>query len=116
MARHISEIIKELVTSLSEEVKSELKKELRDSYVQDVKQIVKEELKNDVVYQGAGSGFLTIEAICDKYKVSRQTVHNKCSQFHVERKQVGKHKLVNEAQFLVACEQPAPKLSFIKKE
>ncbi len=116
MARHISEILKELVESLSESVVETSKKPLREMYLGDVRSIVKEELKSDVVYQGAGSGFLTIEAICEKYGVSKVTVHNKCNDFNVERKRVGKKKLVHELQFLDACQQKSSKPAFLKKK
>lgn len=109
--KRIDEIIKDFV----DRIVVETKKELRNTYVQDVQQIVKEQLDKNQVYQGAGSGFLTIEAICEKYKVSRQMVSGKCAEFKVERKKVGKKNLVNEAQFLDACQNPSPKPAFLKK-
>jgi hypothetical protein len=49
-----------------------------------------------------------------KYNVSRKTVNNKCTQFELERKQVGRHNLVNELEFLKAHDKPAEKPSFLR--
>lgn len=98
--------------------------QLRGIIVDDVTAIVKETLQKNVLYStiNAGGGWITIEDACKKYKVSRKTVTDKCKifqkgQFMIERKWVGKHNLLNEQQFLKACEQKSGKVvpKFLKK-
>ncbi|MES2138266.1 MAG: hypothetical protein V4511_01060 [Bacteroidota bacterium] len=114
MSPNLDKILKAFAKELTVEVTKQVTERLRDSYVADVTAIVKDCLNNDEIYKGSGGGFLTIEAICLKYKVSRKTVNNKCTQFAVERKQVGRHNLVNELQFLKAHDKPAEKPNFLK--
>ena len=114
MYTNLHKILKALAKELTIEVTNQVTEKLRGSYVADITAIVKECLSNDEIYKSSGVGFLTIEAICLKYKVSRKTVNNKCTQFELERKQVGRHNLVNELEFLKAHDKPAEKPSFLR--
>lgn len=114
MSPNLHKILKALAKELTASVTEQVTQKLRETYVVDITAIVKECLNNNEIYKGSGAGFLTIEAICEKYKVSRKTVNNKCTQFAVERKQVGRHNLVNELQFLKAHDRPAEKPNFLK--
>ena len=115
MSPNLHKILKAFAKELTVEVTKHVTEQLRESYVVDITAIVKDCLNNNEIYKGSGAGFLTIEAICLKYKVSRKTVNNKCTQFEVERKQVGRHNLVNEIEFLKAHDKPAEKPIFLKK-
>lgn len=114
MTPQIQKILKALAKELTIEVTKKVTERLRESYVEDITGIVKDCLKNDEIYKGTETGFLTIEAICEKYKVSRKTVTNKCTLFEVERRRIGKHNLVNELQFFKAHDNPAEKPQFLK--
>ncbi len=114
MTPNLNKILNALAKELAVDVAKKVTEQLRESYVADVTAIVKECLNSDEIYKSSGVGFLTIEAICLKYKVSRKTVNNKCTQFAVERKQVGRHNLVNELQFVRAHDRPTEKPSFLK--
>lgn len=114
MSPNLNKILKAFSKELAAEVTKMVTEQLRESYVADITAIVKDCLNNNELYKGSEVGFLTIEAICLKYKVSRKTVNNKCTQFAVERKQVGRHNLVNELQFLKAHDRPAEKPNFLK--
>jgi hypothetical protein len=116
MSPELNKILKALTKELAVEVTRTVTEQLRESYVSDVTAIVKDCLNSNTIYQNSGTGFLTIDAICLKYKVSRKTVNNKCTLFQVQRKQIGKHKLVNELQFVQAHDRPAEKPNFLKKK
>lgn len=91
------------------------KKEMREEQNHEIESIVKDCLKKNQVYQESGSGFLTVKKLAEKYNVSEKTIARKCKEFNVERKQVGKNKLVNELEFLKACEQPSAIPACFKK-
>ena len=93
---------------LTAEVTKNVTEQLRESYVDDVTAIVKECLQKSEFLVDAGSGYITIEALCKKYGVSRKTVTDKCRQFkegayQITRKWVNGHNTVNEKQYVEAC-------------
>lgn len=112
----LDDILKELAKEIKADIARDVRAEMREIIVSDVKAIVKEEINKDQVYQNSGNGLITVSALSEKYKISKVTIYKKCRIFNVERKQVGKQKLVNEAQFLAACQEPMSHLSFLKKE
>lgn len=103
----LEEILQKLAKQITEDAVKIAKQEIRETRVSDIELIVKECLKKEPIYQESGAGYLTIDKICEKYKVSKMTVHRKCIEFKVERKRVGKHNLINELEFLKACAQPS---------
>ena len=116
MSPNLHKILKALAKELTASVTEQVTQKLRETYVVDVTAIVKECFNNDEIYKGSGVGFLTIEAICEKYKVSRKTVSNKCTLFEVERKRVGRHNLLNELEFLKAHDRPVEKPKFLNNK
>lgn len=111
----LDKILKNFGQQIITEAVKIVRKELRQEQTKDIEAIVKDCLKKDQVYQESGSGFLTVKKICEKYGVSKMTVYRKCTEFNVERKQAGKNKLVNEIEFLKACEQPSAYPAFFDK-
>ena len=116
MSLNLHKILKALAKELTVEVTNLVTQQLRESYVEDVTGIVKQCLNNDEIYKSSGVGYLTIQAVCEKYKVSRKTVTDKCTLFGIERKKSGKHRLVNEVQFLDALQRPVEKPKFLTNQ
>ena len=114
LTNNLNNLLKALVIELTSEITRSVTEQLRKSYVEDITGIVKECLRNDETYRNAGVGFLTANAICEKYKISRTTVSYKCRVFMVERKRVGRHNLINELQFLKTFDKPGEKPKFLK--
>lgn len=111
----LDDILKQLAEEITTNVTKAVKAEMRETIVSDLTAIVKEEINKDQVYSNSSAGFITVTALSEKYKVSKVTISNKCKIFKVDRIKVGKQKLVNEAQFLTACQEPTSRLSFLKK-
>lgn len=111
----LDDILKELAKEMKADISRDVRTEMREMMVSDVKAIVKEEINKDQVYSNSSAGFITVSALSAKYKISKVTISNKCKIFKVDRIKVGKQKLVNEAQFLAACQEPTSRLSFLKK-
>lgn len=114
MTPNLHNILKALVKELALEVTKQVTEKLRESYVNDITGIVKECLNKNEFYKGSETGFITIEAVMEKYKTSRKTVWYYCKTFNVTRKKVGTHKLVNELEFFKAFDNPAKKPDFLK--
>ena len=108
----INSLIKELEISITEKVT----KKLRETYVDDIRSIIKDCLRSDELLKSTSSGeWITIQDASSKYKMSKRAIGNKCRLFKegtykIERKWVGKHNLINEKQFLLACEQKEGKV------
>lgn len=114
MTHELNKIFKDLTKELSADVTNKVTERLRESYVADVTAIVKDLLQKNDFLEDAGSGFITIEALCKKYGVSRKTVTDKCKQFKegflkIERKWVNGHHTVNEKQYVEACDHSSRK-------
>jgi hypothetical protein len=54
-------------------------------------------------------GFITVEDLMLKYKVSRTAINNKSKKYKIERRRAGKQNLVNEIQFLEFLKHKEPK-------
>ena len=113
---NLSKILKALAKELTIEVTRQVTEKLRESYVADVTAIVKDCFKNNEIYNSSGAGFLTIEAISLKYKISTKTIGNYVKQFGVERKKAGRRKLIHEIQLLEAMQKPMEKPKFLQKD
>lgn len=123
MSPELLKILKAFANELKGEVIKEVTESLRKSYVPDITAIVNEIVNKNQFNIGAGSGFVTIEAIREKYKVSRKTVTDKCKQFKdgaykIERKWVNGHNTINEKQYVEACDYSSRKFKpqFLKKK
>lgn len=115
MSKSISKILYELEKALTVEVTNKVTVLLRETYVNDVTAIIKDYLNKNEVLGVNQTGWLTLNDIAKKYHISVRAVSYKCKQFDVERKQVGRHNLVNEAQFLKAHDRPMEKPKFLQK-
>lgn len=116
MTKNIHKILQELTKALTVEVTKEVTTQLRKSYVNDITAILKDYLNKNEVLGGSNSGWLTLEDIATKYHISVRAVSYKCKQFDIERKQIGRHNLVNETQFLKAHDRPMEKPQFLKQK
>lgn len=116
MSPNLHSILKAFAKELISEVTAKVTEQLRETYVNDITTIVKSCLNKVEIYKGTNTGFLPIATLCNKYKVSRKTVNNKCTLFGVGRKRVGRHNLVNEQQFLDAHDRPVEKPKFLSRQ
>lgn len=113
MTPNLNKILRVLVKELTVQVTYEVTKQVRESYVSDVTAIVKECINNSDIKLASNGGWITIEDCATKYHLSRKTVGFKCKLFGIKRKQLGKHKLLNEEQFLEAHNKPMEKPKFL---
>lgn len=123
MSSELDKILKALAKELKSQVTLEVTEALRKDYVADITAIANEIINKNQFNIEAGSGFVTIEAISEKYKVSRKTVTDKCKQFKegnykIERKWVNGHNTINEKQYVEACDYSSRKFKpqFLKKK
>lgn len=108
-------ILKDLTRELVDQVTLDVKNDLRGYLWGELREAVKDVLKKDKLTQGSLSGFKTMEAIQEKYQVSKTTICKKCKKYNVERLDSGKYKLINELQFIEALKQKEDKPAFLSK-
>lgn len=116
MTPAIQKILKSLVKELKSEIASEIRRELRESLEADIVSIVKEVMNSDDLKNSINAGWLTIADLGKKYHISRKTISLKCNLFKVARKQVGRHNLVNETEFLAAHDKPMERPKFLNRQ
>lgn len=117
MSDRLNKIIKELTKELRSEITIMVRTELRTSLVSDITTIVKECLNNDELHNTKNSGgWITIDDCAEKYHISTRAVGSKIKQFNISRKKIGRHKLLNELEFLTAHDRPMEKPKFLKRQ
>ncbi len=117
-------MITTLFNGMEQSIIEKVLHQLREIVADDITAIVNNTLEKNKLYNtvNSGEGWITIDDLCKKYKVSRFTVTEKCrifkeGQFKIERLPLGKNNLINEKQFLIACQQKEGKKKpkFLKK-
>jgi hypothetical protein len=105
---------------LAKEVNRQIIDHLRETYVADITAIVKDCLKRDELYSHS-SEWMTIQDATKRYHISRKSIGEHCRDFKtgphkIERKQIGRHNMINEQQFLAAYDfkKKKPKLEFLE--
>lgn len=119
MNQNLHKILAVLAKELTAEVTKNVTDRLRETYVEDVKAIVKEYINNNGVYSNSASGWITLNQVAKKYEMTIKSIGRKCLLFktgknQIDRKWVGKHNMLNEAQFLAACDIKMGKPEFLK--
>jgi hypothetical protein len=119
MTPNLHKILKAFAKELTLEVTKEVTQRLRESYVDDVSAIVKEYLKSNEVYSNSGAKWISLANAAKNYGMSIKSVGRKCQlfktgEYQIERKWIGGHNMLNEAQFLEACTVKMGKPKFLE--
>lgn len=64
----------------------------------------------------SGGGFMAIEDVMAKYKISRTTINNKHKLFRIRRLSSGRYNLIHEEDLIEALKQPVPKPECFRKK
>ncbi len=66
--------------------------------------------------RSSGGGFMAIEEVMAKYKISRTTINNKYKLFGIRRLSSGRYNLIHEEDLIEALKRAVPKPEYFRKK